>query len=105
MSDLSAEDQELLELARAALENDRDTIPSAWRHRNWVPTWIGTGASDKNGYLRLRGVRTVILTPDGSDHDLADFLCFSAEAGFSGGKIGHHWPHRSRMFDDMIRIT
>ena len=104
MSELSPEDQELVAQAIAALHSDRDTILSAWRRLAWAPAWIATGATDKNGYLHLKGIRTVILTDGGTDHDLADFICFSSAGGFGGEKIGHHWPHRNRMFDDMIRI-
>lgn len=105
MSELSPEDQALIAQATAALESNRETIASAWRRQDWAPAWIATGATDKNGYLHLKGVRTVILTHGGTDHDLADFICFSAAEGFSGGKIGHHWPHRNQMFNEIIRVT
>ena len=107
MTELSREDQVLLEGARSA----QSTLANQWPvSLGWKPSWIGTGVDSGRPETRwqCQNLRTVIfvhLDENDSDPDKSSrwSLPYTEEKGF-GDSIDRNAPPISSLFHDLIQV-
>jgi hypothetical protein len=106
MTDLSAEDYDLLERAVAAHAAAVNNWPVSL---GWQPRWIGTGieSTHPGNRWQCQGLRTVIFThlddSSGPEQGSRWTLPYTQESGF-GSSIDRNAPPVTELFDNIVSV-